>query len=406
MTVRAWRMALVMILAHALLWQNGFVSSACAQDDDRGNQDEVLENLPAPRVQVRQKPVPVVNQSLASWTEVTSSGQIGNRVRAHWVMLDDNGGLTGTVAGAIGGDTAGMRVFAIQGGNVISETRADNAGNFRLENVVPGNYALVGYSPWSFFGFGLNAIEYRPGAAQMPRRVVTRAVGSRDNKLQVSNLLQDNSPRVRFPIYGDYSFGEDEVSQAAWFGWEGLNRFDVPSTPATTIQSRTIRLGPGGQLTGRVHQINHRNGRPVPVENTSVVLVAGGRPLAETRCNRKGAFSFAGIQAGLYNLVAVGRDGFAATGVAVSASGGGVTSPGQRGGYRYDYFRDARGVTPADTVSLTLMHGEAVGWANHFMAEQELADARSAPRQHRPRYCHGCQAIIVNVRVGCPNCRR
>ncbi len=319
-------------------------------------------------------------------------------------MLDDAGGLEGSVAGAMAGDTAGMQIFALKDGNVIGESRADSAGNFRLENLRPGNYALIGYSPWSFFGWGFNAVEFRNGMSHLPRRIATRAVAARDNKLLVSELLQENSPAVRFRSYGEYPIGQDADSLAAWFGWEGLTRFDVSATPATTIFSRQIRLGPGGKLVGRVHQINHRDGRPVEIERTSMLLAAGGRVLGETRCNRRGVFAFAGIRPGRYNLVAVGTDGFAAMGVDVSSGGAPGARPGQVGGYRYDYFGDRRPV--ADTVSLSLMHGEAVGWANHFLGEQELAEARAMPRQQRPGYCPGCRAIVVNVRVGCPHCGR
>jgi hypothetical protein len=365
----------------------GSAARSSAQDlpstDSNIQQDAAaLENLPAPAVLRRE--IPRIDSSLADWSQAgQGSAPTGNDLRANWIMLDPSGSVSGTVQGESSLDAANMKLFLLRGGFVVNQTTTSHAGNFTLAGLEAGSHTLVGYSPSAIFAFGFNAVAHRASSPNMPRRIATRAVASIGNKITVSRLIARVSPEVRFPNSGQYGFGEDAISEARHFGWQGLGRFDVAATPATTIASLPVALGNGGTLVGRVHQLHYRNGRPLPIRRTSVLLIRSGTVVAESGCDRYGVFRVAALEPGDYGLVAAGSDGFAALGIR-------LVGP------------DSDRQLPLD---LTLVEAEAIGWLNHYVTEQQFCENAAQPRPVAAPRCCECGCPYFGSAADCP-CQR
>ena len=352
---------------------------------------------------------PMADPALAGWQDAgRNPGQPGETLRANWVMLTETGQLHGTVLATDKRVVSGMRIFLLQDGFVRSRTLADQRGNFQLEGLSPGLHTLVGYSPSAIVAFGLNLVAWRDDAIHIPRRVMTRCITASRNKVRVGKLVNENSPRVRFSSVGQYPFGEDTDDPVTHFGWRGLSRSDPPAVAATSIQSRIVVIGNDGFFTGRIHQAHEQTGRPVPIRQTTVMLVSHGRVLAKTDCDRLGVFRFSGVGPGDYGLVAAGHDGLAAIGLRLVLDGDRERIPardartrglvsGQLAAHRPDTVHSA----PV-AVDLTLIQPLAVGWLNHFVSEERFEENISRPRPAvAAPYCPDC---FQSARGAAPPC--
>ncbi len=378
---------------------------------DISQDPNALETLPVPTVAPRV--IPLIDPSLTGWNEAgPGPGRSGISLRANWVMPDSSGSLSGTVLGETEFDVAGMNIFLLRDGFVVNEAPADERGNFKLEGLKTGLYTIVGYSPSAFFTYGFNSVNYRDSVRYLPRRITTRAVASFGNKMAVGKLIEKYSPEVRFPEYGKYDFGEADISQARHFGWRGLGQFDVPATPATSVQSRAIALDNGGTFRGRVHQVHHRTGRPVPVRQSKVLLIGSGQVIAETACDRFGIFEFSAVEPATYGLVAAGSDGFAAIGIRLFLPDSGSRSrrlsatipgqgsaPGRSHSVVHVSQSDTQAVTPA--FDLTLIQTDSIGWINHYVTEQQFAENASQPRPMAPQRCQFCYQMFYGPASPC-----
>jgi hypothetical protein len=339
---------------------------------------------------------PPVNQSLTGWYEAGIGEALGDRIRSHWVMLGQNGDLAGTVRGQI---TSGvpLDILALKRGTVVAQTRTDASGNFRLDGLTEGAYSLLGYSPNRLFTWGVNLLAYRAEASGLPRRMDVRALDVA-NKITAGRLVQEGSPQIRFRSFGPYPFGQDDPQRSAWFGWQGLKKFPVPALRASTIQTRSIRLAADGVLRGRVHQIDHLSGRPLPVSQTKATLLEEGEIVAAADCNRLGVFEFSGLPSGNFGVVITGSDGFAALEIQVT----GGLDPGSAGtrpvsGARLaSRQRPVAAGQPGPWLDVALVQPESAGWINHFLGENQFAEARAQPRLRtstRP-CCVYCRQIL------------
>ncbi len=399
-----YRLLICAALAMPLTIDVALVSVATGQETPPVElQDPTEQALPDfPQIPPAEPP-PTIDHDLAGWQEASSDVErIGERLRAQWVMIDEKDSVFGTIVGNASSDVAGMDIYLLRNGKVISQSSTDARGNFQLSGLTQGPYSLVGYSPSSFVTYGFMAIEHRADVTQFPRSITTRAV-SRDDKLGASRLITDHSPQVRFRIYGDYSFGEDQLTDAANFGWQGLSTFDVAAEPATTIQSRSVTLAPGGLFTGRVHQFNDRNGRPVPILDTEVQLIKDGEVVATARCDSRGIFEMTGVQPGSYGWIAFGGDGFAVLGIQLVAGSPAASADSKTSARTKRHVQLAKATKRRPSghpLAVALVQPESIGWINHHLLEQRFAEAMSQPRLQAPRQPFG-PGFGPGV---CPNC--
>ena len=117
--------------------------------DDLQNALEGINQLP----EVPQAPSSLtreINEENLGWNEAglgSGDQRVGLTIRAHWVMLDENGTLNGQVQTVQGvAPEASLRVFVLRKGLVVGESITNELGQFEIEGLEPSVYSLVGYS--------------------------------------------------------------------------------------------------------------------------------------------------------------------------------------------------------------------------------------------------------------------
>ncbi len=364
------------------------------------------EELPAPLTptpfQYPNRVEPPIDPALASWFEAGTTQVLGDKLRSNWVMLGEGGDLTGTILNSAN-DSLPLDLFALSRGMVVGQTQTNPNGSFQIAGLRQGAYTLVGYNPNRFVAFGVNLLNHRQDAGDVPRKIITRAVNYRD-KHPICDLVQAKSPLVQFNSVGVYPFDENEIDQAAHFGWQGLAQFSVNSIPADTIKTQTVRLGSDGTLRGRIHQIDHLSGRPLPVTQTTVILVEQGEIVVETSCNQFGVFEFTGLPSGEFGLVAFGKNGVAALGVRCAGGLGSVSKNAPKASTKF-VSSAANSSSSMTVLDLALIQTESTGWLNHYLGENQYEEALARPRPQpvkRGPCCVHCQeTIIPGQHCGC-----
>jgi hypothetical protein len=79
------------------------------------------------------------------------------------IAIDENGGIGGRVS-VPGGNTdlSNTLIYLTHSGNEVAKTRADRDGNYRFDNIPPGNYGFVASGPAGIAALGFVAVG-KPG---------------------------------------------------------------------------------------------------------------------------------------------------------------------------------------------------------------------------------------------------
>ena len=104
-----------------------------------------------------------MREDRAGWNEAgkgISRERLSEQLRSHWVMVDSNGLLLGTVIGFNDTAVTDVKVHLLSNGIVVSTANVNAQGQFSFNNVQEGTYGLVGIGETSFFAFGFNAVSY------------------------------------------------------------------------------------------------------------------------------------------------------------------------------------------------------------------------------------------------------
>ncbi len=259
----------------------------------------------------------VVREKFAGWREANlldRNANLGENLRANWIMLTPAGRLGGQVLAASDADSAGIMIYLLNRGKVVNQARADETGAFYFDNVSEGTYSMIGLGPNAFFAFGLNALEYRDStASKMSQTVSVMAV---QNKTSIHlDWIRHFAPVVNFRIFGRFETQEGTDDPAELYGREGLATHGPAAINSTSIAFHSARLAPGGRLVGRIHQMDELNGRPVDVRGMRVMLLQNDDVVTAVSVDNFGVFQLEGVSPGAYALVAVGYDGMACIGV-------------------------------------------------------------------------------------------
>jgi hypothetical protein len=352
------------------------------------------------------RPVIFVDDRFAGW-QAAGTGEKASRLseelRANWVMVDDNGRLSGQVLGlktkeeieqdlqaareAVAGPEGlyeevskrpgccggadektdkftGTSVYLLNRGKLLGSAKVDEQNRFEFLGVKPGNYALVGYGQGGFFAFGLNVIPFIEGSEQ-PNELFIPAIAVSGKP--VTEWVTSHAPSVHFRKLGKIRFGQGKDDPARLYGVKGLRTFSPDAEPATSIVAHPTGLTDDGRLLGRIHHVNSIDGRPLDLRTTAIQLMQENKVVQQTGTDNYGVFEFSNVQPGSYDLMAHGPDGVAALQIEVVAEESAKTSP----------------------VDLTLISSETIGWLNHFMHEAAYNEAISGPRP-RENQCDRC----------------
>ncbi|MFN6138199.1 MAG: carboxypeptidase regulatory-like domain-containing protein, partial [Planctomycetota bacterium] len=83
------------------------------------------------------------------------------------VAIDNDGGINGRVR--VPGENVDMsntQIYLTHSGNEIAKTRADRDGNYRFDNIPPGNYGFVASGPAGIAAMGFVAVGKGSGGAE------------------------------------------------------------------------------------------------------------------------------------------------------------------------------------------------------------------------------------------------
>lgn len=392
------RIASLMIVLTVCGWQQSqaqqtFRSTAYRAASFYQETQEEGAQLPPPQLEqipsTDPEPEIYVEDRFCGWQAAglgSGVARLSDELRANWVMVDDNGLLTGTVvglkpaadpnapasqenvpepvpAGSPDPSTAdqnqppkvGMRVFLLNRGRLLTSTPIDGENRFEFQGVKPGTYSLVGYGPSGFFAFGLNVLPYVADSNQ-PRELYVPAITSTGKP--ITDWVTMNAPFVRFRNFDTLRFAEGKEDPPRLYGIQGLRTFTPEAKPATSIVSHPSYSTVDGRLLGRLHHINSLDGRPIDLRTTAVLLIKDGRIAYQTGTDNYGVFELANVSPGPYELLASGPDGIGAVQIEVVA-----------------------GENPtAELIDLALISPETIGWINHYMHESAYIAAISGPR--------------------------
>lgn len=221
-----------------------------------------------------QQPI-VVREDRAGWNEAgkgISRERLSEQLRSHWVMVDSNGLLLGTVIGFNDTAVTDVKVHLLSNGIVVSTANVNAQGQFSFNNVQEGTYGLVGIGETSFFAFGFNAIRNSNNPLAKAPRSITVMAGPNQTSIN-TDWIAHFGPEVKFRVYGRFESREGTEDPPRLYGTEGIRTHYPEAYPATTIQSHAVTTLDDGRLVGRVHQIDSGTGRPVDVRNIRVMLL-------------------------------------------------------------------------------------------------------------------------------------
>jgi hypothetical protein len=260
----------------------------------------------------------------------------GNTASAtvHYTVVPSSGTLSGTVSLTTNGSPVGgaaVRLYASPNvaAPVLATTTADSSGHFAFEAVPAGTYWVyagltnVTYSAFSatstLVSSGSNStlnVSVAPGAAGSA--TVFGPTGSPVQGATV-RVMKSNNPtanRVETDSAGHYSItglvAGTYTLQVTAYGYQVFNTgsFTVAGSgtvamPDITLAAAPVTAGIGGVVTGP-------GGAPLAgvfVRLWLVNCLCGTNSVLQTTTNASGAWSFAGVPAGVYN-VQFGKTGY------------------------------------------------------------------------------------------------
>ena len=364
-------------------------------------QGERFQNPETPsredRLNTSDQPI-LLNAKYAGWQgatiePATNGKRISTNLRSNWIMVDQNGRVSGQVKPAGDANIEGMAVFLMHMGRLVKQTRVDDQGMFEFTNVRQGGYALIGWGANGFFAFGMNILAHNPES--FGRVGNTLDILAYQNKTTINtDWIQYFASRVSFRVFGRYPTGEGRDDPSSLYGVRGLYNNLPDSFPATSINSHTVTRTSDDRLVGRVHQMNSFNGRPVDVRTTQVILLEGDSVVASTTTDNYGTFEFRSVPNGTYGVLAAGVDGVGMITVNVSDSLSAIDAAGE-----------AAGASDSGTINFTMVSAETIGWLNH--RAREIAYQRGL-RRPRPQYMDGSNMCPTcnNQPGGCAQCQQ
>ena len=206
----------------------------------------------------------------------TADGVVTGRV----VEIDP---LTAKVSGI-----SGLSVQFAKDGELIAKTTTDSKGNFSVGDMDTGTYSFFGINKDAFVAFATRIVEDKEENASHSLFVETTAT---------KGMVQTLTSTIR------------EKQSNEEYKLASLNEEDRAEFKNLTGGSR-VQISDDGTLNGRA--VSHYRDGNDKLEGTTIQLFQGGKLISETKTDDKGRYSFANVEDGVYDLVAVGRAGFAA----------------------------------------------------------------------------------------------
>ncbi len=220
-------------------------------------------------------------------------------------------------------------VYLVRSGTIVARTQTNPDGLFQM-TVSPGVYAVIAVGG---DGLAASAVHVLPECEgdEPPHAVITAsarqvaaAVRAKDN-LEVAVVPQHNIDILE-QLLQQRAAGQAPIAAAA----PGPPRVRIADNAARTMPAayaaprgcHVVRLRPDGRLVGRMGRLHLHTGALTPVSPLSVYFLHKGALAANTTVSESGEFELRGLEPGVYSVVAIGIDGFAAFDAMVLPPGG------------------------------------------------------------------------------------
>lgn len=198
---------------------------------------------------------------------------------------------------------AGMSVYLLREGQVVQSAVTAANGQFEFHAVGPGVYSLAGYGEKGLFAFGIRIVPDSETQAGV-KQVSTLAVPDEDHPAVFRIIQEEMSGAVTVPRLSQAAeaLREALAEQPTATAISSAKTVVVPPSP--TVLQRPVRLGPNGELRGRVHLLGAEPG--TSAEGLSVFLIRRGETVARGAVGADGSFSLPNVSAGIYSVVVAG----------------------------------------------------------------------------------------------------
>ena len=221
-----------------------------------------------------------------------SNGTVLNQLFSkQWVRLDSQGSISGSLVRLSDGEKealAGLPVVLVRNGEVEHSAIADEAGDFKFENVKAGSYSLVSRTNESIAAFSLQVLDERN--THLDSSVEVRVV--RPAGMKVKEILRAQSLPVVAVRAEIQKVSKDPLGDSRSFS-----------------KSQFVKMDGSGKLSGQLGSLVST----ADMSDMVVYVLRNGQEVARSKADKSGKFSFEGLRPGVYGFVASGVSGFAAT---------------------------------------------------------------------------------------------
>lgn len=126
------------------------------------------------------------------------------------IAIDDDGGIKGRVTVPGGNfDMSNTQIYLTHSGNEIAKTRADRDGNYRFDNIPPGNYGFIASGPAGIAAMGFVAVGKGSGGADS-----STSISQDGSKFVHASVQQDAVPALNVELASCDCFGAPIMAES------------------------------------------------------------------------------------------------------------------------------------------------------------------------------------------------
>ncbi len=177
-----------------------------------------------------------------------------------------------------------MKVYFLQNGRIIQQTKTNEDGSFVVSGLAEGIYSFVATGPSGIAAYGVN---------------VVKAVGDSENFMEAA-AISPNVKSARKIIAANLSKSVDDEATADVAKAQTLQ-------PSDFAGSNRVSLTESGLMNGRVVSLVKNE-----LQDMYAYILKSDEQIAKVEIDSKGHFSVSDMKPGVYDLVVAGPDGVAA----------------------------------------------------------------------------------------------
>lgn len=277
-------------------------------------------------------------------SKLQDDSPLSDTLRAHWITTNKDGNLDGRISAIVPNPTSTvpiekLDVALLKNGKRIRDTATDYDGKFVLKNVEPGNYTLIAAGQNGFLAYGVNVLpkleefDALNKNTNVDRQKLRQAFYVSHFNLPQDSVVVESLQIDAAAVPPEFNTLERICNNYLPEAAEIVTRTDKDDAKAIG-KATNIRGGfkhpltADGSLEGRIQPISTGEGEEAKLSDMNIFLIRDDVELARVTVEENGKFKIENVMAGVYSLVAAGKDGFAALSLELvdASSGGSQTS--------------------------------------------------------------------------------